>query len=197
MVFFLGKMFSIRIFKFVLFSAFLLIQFNSNAQEPETNVVNMPVQLSIPPKASISLAGSGLKFKFDSKKGTEQIITPTSVGKLWINYSSIVEGSNTNSICVNLSTNNLPAEIMIKLIVGSDVGGGFGKMGKPAEPIILTLSPQPIITEIGSCFTGQGMNKGNELTYSWQLAPEYDPDLLKIEELKIEAGVVYTVVSSE
>jgi hypothetical protein len=166
----------------------------TSLRENETTV---PVQLSIPPKASIQLSGSDLNFDFVPGKGTQQLITPKSAGKLWINYSSIVDKNTTNSICASLNTNNLPAEITIKLYIGPDVGGGIGQTGIPVAPLILNSSPQPIITNIGSCFTGQGPNKGHLLTYTWEVASNYDPSIINLDSLKIEAGVIYTIVTNE
>lgn len=163
----------------------------------QDNKVSLPIQLTITPKASVHLAGENIRFSFSPTTGAEQILTPTSVGKLWLNYSSIVDGFSTNTICVSLNTTNLPSEIMIKLVIGADVGAGAGQIGKPTEPIILNNSPQAIITNIGSCYTGVGAKKGHPLTYTWELAPNYDPDILKISELNIQAGVVYTIVNNE
>ncbi|MCX6307314.1 MAG: hypothetical protein NTY32_00315, partial [Bacteroidia bacterium] len=108
---------------------------------PGENTGTLPVQLSIPSKASINLAGSDLKFNLVPGRGAEQILTPTSAGKVWLNYSSMVERFTTNAICVSLSTNNLPAEILIKLKIGPDVGAGAGMIGKPSNPIIISSTP--------------------------------------------------------
>jgi len=163
---------------------------------PGENSAALPIQLSLPSKASIYLAGSDLKFSFVPGKGTEQILTPTSVGKLWLNYSSLVETSSTNAICVSLSRNTLPAEISIRLKIGPDVGAGAGMVGKPSSSIILSSSPQPIVTNIGSCYTGTGINKGHMLSFTWEINPEYDPNDFVLDSLKIEAGVIYTIVSN-
>lgn len=157
----------------------------------------MPVQLTLPPSASFSLAGDNIRFALSPSKGTEQIITPSTVGKIWINYSSIVAWNTTNSICVSLSTGNLPAEVVIKLNVGTDVGAGSGKVGRPTGKITLSSYPQTIINGIGSCYTGQGVNKGHPLTFSWELLPEYESDILSVEDLNIEVGVIYTIISGE
>jgi hypothetical protein len=164
---------------------------------PGENAASLPIQLSIPSKASIYLAGSDLKFSFVPGKGTEQILTPKSVGKLWLNYSSLVERYSTNAICVSLSRNTLPAEILIRLKIGPDVGAGAGMVGKPSGSIILSTSPQPIVTNIGSCYTGLGVNKGHLLSFTWEMNPEYDPSDFVLDSLKIEAGVIYTIVSNE
>jgi hypothetical protein len=161
------------------------------------NTTELPVLMTIPSSASLSLAGSDLRLTMVQGKGAEQIITPSTVGKIWINYSSVVEGNSTNSICVSLGTNNLPIEIAIKLKVGPDAGAGKGHLGKPTDPITLSTYPQTIITDIGTCFTGQGIDKGHPLTYSWTLLPNYDPDILTMADLNLEVGVIYTIISSE
>jgi hypothetical protein len=161
------------------------------------NEAKIPVKLAVLPKASFSLAGSDLRISAIQGKGAEQIISPSTVGKIWINYSSVVDGNTTNSICVSLGSGNLPAEVVVKLNVGPDAGAGFGKVGKPVGQITLSSFPQAIITDIGSCYTDQGINKGHPLTYSWELSPEYDQDILSIENLNIEVGVIYTITTNE
>lgn len=172
----------------------LFIPFTITAQD---NVTKLPVALSIPAKANISLAGSDLKLTLVAKDNEQkQVLTPNSSGTLWINYSSVVETNSTYSIFVNLFSNSLPAEISIKLTIGEDAGLGTGQTGIPTNPITLTTFPQPIITNIGSCYTGKGEGKGHKLTYSWMLSPNYDPDLLQLEALQIEADVIYTIVKN-
>jgi hypothetical protein len=189
------KKFSMKGFNSIFATLLFLLLPEGNLSAQKANTAKMPVELSIAPTASVSLAGSDIRLTFTTGKGAEQIITPSTAGKMWINYSSVVEGNSTNSICVSLSSGNLPAEVIIKLHVGNDVGAGSGEMGIPVSPVILSSYPQAIITNIGSCFTGQGINKGHSLTYSWELSPDYDPELLKVEDLKIEVGVTYTIVS--
>jgi hypothetical protein len=179
------------------FSLTFLLLLSGALSAQQKNTVNTPVELSIEPTASLNLAGSDIRLSFTQGKGAQQIISPSTAGKIWINYSSVVDGNSTNSICVSLSSGNLPAEVDIKLSIGPDAGSGSGKMGKPSAPIILTSYPQAIITDIGSCYTGQGISKGHPLTYSWVLSPEYDSDILKVEELHLEVGVIYTIIAGE
>ncbi|MDP4276360.1 MAG: hypothetical protein Q8914_01885 [Bacteroidota bacterium] len=182
----------LSIFTYLLLStSFLLAQ-------QEDNTAKVPVQMAIPPSAKLSLAGSNLHFSIVKDKGTEQIISPTTVGKVWLNYSSIVETNTANTIFASLSVGNLPAEVTIKLVVSSDAGAGYGQVGTPTEPIYLSLDPQPIITNIGTCYTGQGDNKGHLLTYSWELLPNYDPNIFSKEDLaNLQVGVIYTIVTDE
>lgn len=173
------------------------VVFLSNlALAQESNVTKLPISLAIPAKALLSLQGTDQKLNFSFiKDGQKQIISPKSSGKVWLNYSSVVEPGSTNTICVSLGSNNLPAEVSIKLTVAKDVGAGSGQVGEPSAPIILSEFPQQIISNIGSCYTGKGENAGHLLTYSWELSEEYDPELVKIEELQLEAGIIYTIVN--
>ena len=159
-----------------------------------TNIVEMPIVFSIPSIALVGFAGSDTHITYVSDKGAEQIITPSTLDKTWINYSSIVDGNSTNSISVNLSSRNVPAEIKIKLDVGQDVGAGAGTTGKPIGQITLTPYPQEIITDIGSCYTGRGTKKGHQLIYSWEWLPPYDIDHSSIDN--IEISVTYTLTSA-
>jgi hypothetical protein len=186
---------SVSIYKIIVgFTIVFLFLFNTIGLKAQDNVTKLPVSLSIPAKANISLAGSDLKLSLVSKDNEQkQVITPNSSASIWINYSSVVENNSSNAIFVSIFSNSLPAEISIKLTIGEDEGGGTGEVGKPTEPITITSFPQSIITNIGSCYTGKGVGKGHKLTYSWELAPNYDPDLLKLEDLQVEADVIYTI----
>lgn len=160
-----------------------------------SNVVQMPILFSIPTIALVDFAGSDRRITFIAGKGAEQIITPSTLDKTWINYSSIVDGNSTNSISVNLSSDNIPVEIRIKLDISPDAGAGAGTIGKPTGQITLTGYPQEIITGIGSCFTGRGTLKGHHLTYSWEWLPPYDIDHSSIDN--IEISVTYTLTSTK
>ncbi|MDO9633420.1 MAG: hypothetical protein Q7J05_00050 [Paludibacter sp.] len=158
-----------------------------------SNTTSMPVMVRIPSFSLVDFVGTGKRIFFVSGTELEQIITPTTHDKTWLNYSSIVEGNSTNVISVYLSHKNLPAEISIKLFVGEHAGTGGGKLGKPIGPITLTSYPQDIIVDIGSCYTGRGIHKGHQLTYSWEWLSPYNIDQSTIEN--IEIAVTYTIIA--
>lgn len=162
----------------------------------DTNETKLPLTLGIPPKANLSLAGKDLQLALSpSAEEIRQRITPKE-GSIWINYSSVVEPFSTNSIYVSLGLGNIPAEIRLKLRIDSYQGNGSGELGAPTAPIILSTFPQPIIVNIGSCYTGQGEGQGHKLTYSWELASNYDPELLRLDELEIATDIIYTIVNN-
>ncbi len=161
----------------------------------QNNVAKMSINLDIPAVSIIDFAGTDNKISFNSGKGSEQIVTPSTLDKTWLNYSSIVEENSTNIISVNLSAWNLPTNMAIRLKVGENAGAGAGATGKSVGQILLSKYPQQVITGIGSCYTGRGIRKGHQLTYSWEgLMPAIDDD----DDLmnNIEIAVTYTITSS-
>ena len=173
---------------------FIILSFGGIVSAQDKNSVTMPLKLSIPAFALFDFAGSDTRFTYLNGKGAEQIITPSTLDKTWINYSSIIVGNSTSSISVNLSSGDLPAEIQIKLDVGQDAGAGGGTTGKPIGQITLTPYPQEIIADIGSCYPGRGTQKGHQLSYSWEwLTPD---DVNRSLPDNIEVSVTYTLTTA-
>lgn len=178
---------------FILISVYLTMQ-DVCAQN---NVAKMSLNLDIPAVSIIDFAGTENKISFNSGKGAEQIITPSTLDRTWLNYSSIVEENTTNIISVNLSAWNLPSNMAIRLKVGENMGAGAGATGKPVGQILLSKYPQQVITGIGSCYTGKGIRKGHQLTYTWEgLFPAVDADDEDASIDNIEIAVTYTITSS-
>lgn len=183
----------IAFFKHILFILFFLIA--QNTSFAQNNYVEMPIVVAIPSVALIDFSGSEKKVIFKSGNGAEQIITPSSFDKTWINYSSIVDDKSTNNISVQLSTENLNSSIKIMLEIGEDQGEGAGKVGKSVGQIALTPYPQEIITGIGSCYTGKGAEKGHKLVYFWEWKSPYDKISGSFEN--IEIAVIYTLTNNK
>jgi hypothetical protein len=161
----------------------------------DNNIAHMPVIVTIPSIALVDFAGSEKRLSYITGSGAEQIITPSTLNKTWINYSCINEGNSTSVISVSLTSGNLPAEIAIKLDVGENAGGGAGKTGRPIGPVYLRSYPQDIIVDIGTCYTGRGIQKGHQLTYSWEWLSPYNPDLLSASDFEI--AVTYTITTAK
>ncbi|MDZ7846718.1 MAG: hypothetical protein U5L96_08080 [Owenweeksia sp.] len=76
----------------------------------------------------------------------------------------------TRDIEVVLTSGPLPAGVSLQVKADPYAGNGDGTMGTPNAGVNLTNSPQPIVTGIGSCFTGDGVNNGHNLTYTLNLS---------------------------
>ena len=160
----------------------------------ENNVVQLPIKVSIPMVSLVGFAGSGSPNNI-SGKGAVQRVTPSTTDTTWLNYSSVVDNNSTNSLSVNITSGNLPAQVVVKLNVGEDVGAGAGTMGKPVGKITLSEYPQTVITDIGTCYTGQGPKKGHPISYSWEGLASIDEDHALIENLEI--SVIYTFTTGK
>lgn len=167
------------------------------AQEKD-NTAKLPVQMAIEPSAKLSMGSSELNFSIFKMVGNKKELAPSTVDSIWLNYSSVIQNNTTNTISASLATGDLPAEVAIKLNVSSDAGAGYGQVGKPTMPVYLSTYPQSIITDIGSCYTGMGNNKGHLLSFTWELNKGYDLDVLKYEQISsLRIRVIYTINSDE
>ena len=161
----------------------------------ENNMAQMPVKVSIPTVSLVGFAGSDTHLTYIQGKGAVQKITPSTIDTTWLNYSSVIDGNSTNSISVNIISENFPAEVVVKLNVGEDVGAGAGTMGRPTGKIALNEYPQAVITDIGTCYTGQGPKKGHPITYSWEWPPSYDANYSSNDNM--EVSVIYTLTAGK
>ncbi len=116
---------------------------------------------------------------------------------LWINYSSIA-GAKTDplrSVTVAV-TGPIPKGVNLKVSASHDAGKGRGAVGVPLGQVILSAKAQNIITGIGSCYTGAGVNKGHRLTYSLELKGTDSYAMLDYSE-STGITVIYTLTDSK
>lgn len=102
-----------------------------------------------------------------NESGASPKVKETSNKMLWINYSSaLASAQNSRSIFAEISEGVLPEGLSLFLETSSFIGSGKGNMGQPTEKISLTNQPKAIITDVGNCYTGDGINNGHSLTFS-------------------------------
>lgn len=160
------------------------------------NTTEMALTVSIPAVALIDFEGSNHRIIFRSSNQVEQSINPSTANKTWLNYTSIVQYGSTNYITVHISSGQLPPESSVNLLIEEDAGAGAGKMGiASSAQIKLSIYPQSIITDIGSCFTGRGIDKGHQITYSWNNIDDYSESRYSKKEFEIT--VTYTITTTE
>jgi hypothetical protein len=116
-----------------------------------------------------SITSNNINFTIipSNESGGTPEIKESNNESLWINYSSAMKNlKSSRSIVAEISNGNLPEGIQLFLKASDYSGRGKGKLGHPTEKINLSSQPKPIITEIGSCFTGDGVNNGHQLSFS-------------------------------
>ena len=177
---------------------FFLFMFIGNVQAQDEQTQGHTVTINIPEVVLLDLeaAGSGsiiLTPESPNTAGLQLDFTNVINNELWINYSSIVGGNTEPKRTVNVAvTGTIPDGVNIKVSASNDVGKGSGAVGIPLGEITLSNEAQAIITGIGSCFTGDGINKGHRLTYSLELKSPDSYAALDYEQSR-ELTVTYTL----
>ncbi|SHI75642.1 hypothetical protein SAMN05444280_105151 [Tangfeifania diversioriginum] len=111
---------------------------------------------------------------------------------IWLNYSSVINNSTHRRKIVAFVQGEMPKGMHLKVKASEAEGSGKGKLGHPAGEILLSDKPAEIISGIGSCYTGKGVNNGHVLTYEL----EYDQDSPTYAGLSTEPttfNVIYTL----
>lgn len=160
------------------------------------NSTETTLTVSIPAVALIDFEGSNHRIIFKSTSQVDQVINPSTSNSTWLNYTSIVQPGLSNYITVHISSGQLPPQSSVSLLIADDIGAGSGKLGiASSAQIKLSIYPQSIITDIGSCYTGRGIQKGHQITYMWDNINDYSES--KYGKTEFEITVTYTITTTE
>lgn len=159
-------------------------QVNVHLSLPEITLVDIEPALNNSINFIISPALQG---------GGSPVIQETTNETLWLNYTSALsDGQNSRSINAEITQGTLPEGISLYLEASSYSGTGAGQFGTPTGKVELSNTPSPIISNIGSCYTGDGVNNGHQLTFSIQIS-----DYSKIYAVdNLNYVVLYTITDN-
>ncbi|PCI35731.1 MAG: hypothetical protein COB60_02105 [Flavobacteriaceae bacterium] len=140
----------------------------------DTNEASHTISISIPEIALLDLESTtGTAINLNGTAPTEageKVTFNATNNDIWINYSSIVGSSTepTRKVMVQITDGNIPDGLELAVIASQDAGSGDGTMGEAATKAIVlsTKEAQEIIDGVGSAYTGNGPNKGHNLTYT-------------------------------
>jgi hypothetical protein len=155
---------------YVLFFSFISISVVSFSQD--NNYASHSLTVDIPEVAIIDLESSPVHrlrlHQVHLQKRVYRLILKSVDKSIWINYSSVV-GSITEpsrDITVQIIEGSVPDGVQVTLTSSEDAGKGEGELGTPiAETLVLDKTPQSLIKNIGSAFTGNGVYSGHNVTY--------------------------------
>lgn len=152
----------------ILSLVFTVLSVSINAQD--TNSANHNIVIGVPNVALLDIESGGanndinMSFAVPAEAGLP--ITPVADNNtLWLNYSSIKKTS-TYSRTVAVSLGTVIPGVAIKVTAAAHTGGGAGTFGLTSGQVTLTTAAQPILTGIGSAWTGDGNTNGHQLTYN-------------------------------
>jgi primosomal replication protein N len=149
--------------------AFVAISANLKAQADNT-ISTHDITVSIPEVALVDIeptASKNLTMGFTAPTEAGLPIVPASTNNtLWLNYSSIKSVADvTRTISVKLGAVISGVDIKVTAAAATGSSGG-GAVGTPASQLTLSATPQTIISNIGSAYTGDGASNGHNLSYS-------------------------------
>jgi len=159
-------------------------QVNAHLTLPEVTLVDIEPSLNNSINFTISPGLQG---------GDSPVIQETTNETLWINYTSALpDGLNSRSINAEISQGSLPEGISLFLVAAPYSGMGKGRFGVSDGKIELSNQPRPIISGIGNCFTGDGINNGHKLTFSIEIS-----DYSKVHAVDNSSySVLYTITDN-
>lgn len=86
----------------------------------------------------------------------------------WLNYTTLVQLSDPNlCITAQIVSGTMPEGMTLQLEAMPYQGLSKGKQGSPAGKITLSYTPQVLISNIGTAYTGNGKNEGYQLIYTY------------------------------
>jgi len=155
------------------------------------------VRFSVPEIAVLDIEPNigNVEFSINaaSEPGGEPEVVNKSNESIWINYSSAIrKNENTRSIKAEISEGVIPKGISFFIEASPASAFGSKNQGSSAGKVKIAGAPKPIITGIGSCFTGDGVNMGHELKYVLEIS-----DFTQIDAIgDHEFTVLYTITDN-
>jgi hypothetical protein len=128
------------------------------------------VNLNLQEIALLDIEPTGtLNFSFTApSEAGNTLTTPSANTTKWLNYTSAVTVGNTRNVTAHIDA-ALPG-VAIKIQAGAVAAGGGGALGVSAGQVTLSTTPVNIITGIGGAYTGNGANRGHQLTISLEVS---------------------------
>jgi len=181
------KIFNMKLQNLFIASALLFATTAINAQD--TNEDSHTVTIGIPNVALLDIEGGNITLDVEAPiEAGDAVDFSATNSSTYINYSSIVGEGVERIVTVKITGEvDLPSGLDLLVKATGDEGYGEGTKGDAvAATIVLNSDSQTIIKEIGSAYTGNGVNKGHNLIYS--IAQSDDSD--SYSNLKFESKTV-------
>jgi hypothetical protein len=182
--------------KSAIFTVVLLcwFAFGGTAQD---NTATHEINVRIPEVALLGLVSESqsdihLNAFSPTEAGNAVDFSGATNNRIWINYSSIISEATPKRKVIAMVQGEMPDGIRLKVEASRATGSGKGKLGKPAGEVELSNQPGDVIVDIGSCYTGKGVNNGHYLTYKLEKNESSDC-YATLNRQNSSVNVVYTL----
>jgi hypothetical protein len=154
-------------YKLLLILSLLIIQHNQVRSQSYT--AGDPVTLQIPSFSMIATNNAPVSLSLTTNTAGS-MLNSSSNSNVYVRITSIVPGATHREITARIASGVVPTGTQLKLISApSTTTNSGGNLGIPAStPVILDSTDKLLIDNIGTCYTGTGMNDGYRLTYTWE-----------------------------
>lgn len=180
-----------------IYSLFILL-FASVSVYAQLDDEQFSVSVSLPQIALIDIEPSfnnHIHFTLTppSESGNSATIQQSSTTNLWINYSSSLSIlQNSRSILAEISQGVFPSGIKLYVEASAYSGPGKGELGQSSGKTNISNQPRPIISSLGNCFTGDGINSGHSLNFSLEI-----DDFSKVHSInETNYTILYTITDN-
>ena len=171
-----------------------LITLNSFAQ----NSAKHNIDIRIPEVALLGLVADNsnvTRIHTKSNNVAENSVSfadETDVNSVWINYSSVKKTQSAPRRITAFVQGDIPEGIQLKVSASAASPNGKGELGQSKGSTVLGEQPTEIIGDIGSCYTGQGVQHGHNLVYSLAIG-ETEVELVALNNENVTFNIVYTL----
>lgn len=149
------------------------------------------IGITVPAVMIMDLKGGtsiNLAFSAPTVPG-EPVVSSAQNSSLWLNYSYI-QTSSSSKAKIQATISGVPEGYTITVKPAAPSSDGSGDKGlQEANAVNLSTTPANIITNIGSSYTGGGLEKGHNLLYTATFSA-YNKLITSTSEL---ATVTYTI----
>lgn len=159
--------------KYTVFAAAMLVLLCSFAiAAVDTHVATQTFNTGVDEVALLDIEGTLSPVDLQIVAPAEAGVAPASVTSTGsdLNYTVVVDSTETKTVQVKVDS-NVPAGCTLYVTAGACAVGYTGAVDTDgAAKQALTTSDADFLTAIGTCYTGDGDNKGNPLTYDLEIS---------------------------
>jgi hypothetical protein len=188
--------------KNLLFASVIVLSANASFAQADSKVASHLVTITVPQIALLDLEAPTTAITLLGTAPTEAGLpmtfgTTATNATIWMNYSSIVKGTLSRNVSVAITNGSVPTGLKLTVLASAASTDGAGTKGTAlVDAHILTGTAKNIVTGIGSTYTGDGVNKGHNLTYQLGYATDEATDYAALRFIDTAAApltITYTL----